>query len=248
MAEAVQIETHHQMRAIIFARGAWRKAAWLLLAACCTWLWGTPSSAATVYDVTVTGTVISGTDGAGAFGVEGAGLTGDTFTMLFSYEVTSDWQRFTANGYDILTADLASAKMIGTSLSIDGKQLSLGPMFSFEVQKNPSVPPGEFTIGGSGEGSAIDIVYVGDGLPGLVTTPFTSTCATLTSCSGPSDFSWTDPTTGLTTSGQLNTASVAMNITDHVDAPIPEPATWELLLAGLGAMTLLFRRAAFTAG
>jgi hypothetical protein len=213
---------------------------WLAAAAAAAMCMAAGSAGATVYTITFDGTFTSGTDVGGDFGAAGANLAGDAFALTATYDDSLGSQNApgaTSGGFEGLpTPTLSSGFTVnGVTLPIDGSSSSYYvrylpiPGGAYAVVQLDS-PVNAIRIAADGPVTALSGGLTWDGTGQF----FDDTGGTI---------SLVDGLYGRLTVDEVTVTPVAdPNIFTQGTLAIPEPATWMLLLLGIGLMGLTLRR------
>lgn len=200
-------------------------------------------ASAAVVTVTYSGTVSSGTDYAGLFGVAGASLTGLAFTSVQAFDTSIG--RSTDVKYSGFEAHQLSGAALGATLVINGRTFVFdGDYFSLiDVRlDNGSYGINHKTYGPSGLSRISS--YVG-GI-GISPAPPISVAGAyswnlLMGGTGLGDaFSYVPNGTGFSTQFSVELTGTSLDI--QVTSPVPEPAGYLMLVFGLGVVGYFAQR------
>lgn len=212
------------------------RVAWVL--AGCLALMGATEAGAVTVTVDFSGSVTSGTDGAGLFGADGANLAGDTFSAEFLFDNEGD------------TTTLPGVIQSST-LTIGGVEVAV------PVEPDPSVNPenyGLIAVGGTKIGS-IAATTVNDGLTPTDQIPLFLQSVSLNHSYVDLTFTVIGGGYGFFNLGGGQTSGILEPTVATADTPplvlplsgAPEPATWAIMVIGFAAVGTVVRRRA-TAG
>lgn len=211
-------------------------------------LFGASTASADILYVTFTGTVAEGSDATGVFGAPGASLDGDAFvaTLLFNDDLGvrdtfSPYFDYTDGGPFFGTSDPSlGAKLTinGVTVAFTGNSYGSVANFAFEGETTVDVSDASSV---SFDASFLELDLYASGVPGSLDTPYSATGSP-----GLSNlFQFATGPGSLYTSyagGTLAPTSVRVSVGP---APVPEAASWTLMLAGcslMGAALRLGRR------
>jgi hypothetical protein len=199
---------------------------------------GSPASAA-VMVATFTGTVASGTDASGWFGAAGADLTGDAFSITYTYD--------TSRGYESTVPGSSDSVVYVPANPITNIAISVN-----SIDHNLVTPSGDGLISvgflGGYLNPRVQFQYTPPGSEwivqdeGALSSPLTSLSqnfsGAITTVANQSLFS-EGPTYGV---GNVFLADQTLSIT-NISAGVPEPATWAVMMIGLGGIGAAMRSA-----
>lgn len=214
-------------------------------------LFAVAADAATMLTATISGVVRDGVDRNGLFGAVGADLTGNAYSMVFSFMLdpltnyaTDGFGIVPQNGYQGFGAASAPSRVAltigGTTRTLSGE----GQAYTARALPTPQAAPFSHQVN----------YYIqnadGIGVAGGLTTnsaPFTTLNAT-------EDFSYSltdadrafEASNGFLTDadgGQINFTQYRIAQVASISASaVPEPATWAMMLAGFGLIGCAARR------
>jgi len=188
------------------------------------------TASATQYVVTYTGTVSSGYDGTGVFGVAGANLTADPFTAVYTYNTGVGVRATVAGVSDSVTGGsyIGQPSVASAKLTINGVTVS----FSGAQASSADAEPGYAAeYAGFGVNDYVDNNISAAGLSATLneTLPFTAGSPTNGNFFQLSSL-------GRSATGGFSTETIQISA-------LPEPTTWAVLLMGVGLIGLQLRRA-----
>ncbi len=221
-------------------------------------------AAATIVDITYSGVVASGADVTGVFGAA-SDLSGTPFTATFRFDLDASTCSAGAIGTDCVggVAYGDASPNLGASLEIGGVAVTFVGDASSEIsgynnlalglnpfsEQSHSATRSDRTASGDDLLIAIDVLTLSSfgsngALPASVDTPFAADLsAEQVNASFAIEDEIYDPRTGdfvvsAFAYGQLR----PMSLVETVEAAVPEPSAWMLMLAGIGAIGGLMRR------
>jgi hypothetical protein len=214
------------------------------------------SSAGQEVQVSFTGTIIGG-DGAvgnpaldrlGLFGTVGANLLGDTYVATYVFNtslgtLTSSGcfpaSASCSSGTNTISGPPPSQPIVSESLTINGHTFSFGsatyPIGTSELSmanSGPSFPSGIFAeVEANSFASSLrnSLNLTIGSIPSSLVTPFTYSVHSGDGASFVDSFFQADPTGSPLDRFEFGETSVTLSL-----VPVPEPAAWGLMLAGLG--------------
>jgi hypothetical protein len=219
-----------------------------------------PASAAIV-QWTFQGVLDDGYDTAGEFGAAGTDLTGDAYSLIYTFD-TSKGTSVSGPGYQYVFGSSPGGPLAPALLTINGVSATIGagtPMGEVFTDAGSSVS----AVVGNGVVPATPYSYVSvgfdgvSGAPGNLSTPFSSTGTGDICLIGPdSDCVDVDPTTpaDLFVGGYFAMYDATGSTEAYGDfdagttlitgtvAGVPEPTSWALMTIGFGALGVSLRR------
>jgi hypothetical protein len=202
-------------------------------------LGGVSQASAAIMDVTYTGTVSSGTDTFGLFGIAGASLVGSSWVATYTFDTTlgspnsSSTENFVTGG--TIYGAGSSSPVLSSMITINGVYKAVdGSHYGYDYGSNNGTYSSQYQAAqnyhsGYNEYLTSHIYNYYGSLPASITTPFTYTVDAKDSQYG--NYYLGNGTTSESIYANLATLTVS----EHVGA-VPEPSTWAMMLLGFAGV------------
>lgn len=201
---------------------------------------------AAILTVTYAGTVASGTDSSGVFGLAGQSLTGLSYTAVFIVDTSRGSRFYSPPALDnVIGGDYQGndSPSLGATLTINGIAFAfngqnLGIQSNYAGRSEIASYASDLAQNGAFDASFIGNAIAVVDLPYDMETPYSGT-GSRSSGGYTNDFQIAYGPGNMMTSyatGRLSPTSVAVQL------GVPEPTTWGLMIIGFGIMGLALRR------